>query len=373
MTFSTYNLRLTDAVGITSFGILDDYIQCDLARNVNVPGALTLRLPPHYPAYLFRRDNRLAVERGVNGGKPTLHLETYWYIRKSRIVIGADGREQWEIRALDSMSLLQRRIAAYAAGSSQVDKAGPADNLMKAIVNENFSAGATDASRRISAEYLTIQPDLSLAQSIDKSFVRRNVLIVLQELAQSSTQLGTYLAFDLVPVSERQLEFRTYVGQRGRDRRPTASVGGPLIGTSYGNIRNAVREEDATNERTFVYAGGQGEAEERVIRTAADNGRIGLSPFGRIEYFRDARHQTDADEVQDEAEASLREGRPRILVSGDFVDTPQVTYGVDINYGDIVRVEDRNGSYDARIDTVHLSFNQETGETVQLQLRSDTV
>lgn len=372
---NSYQVRAADVLGVEQTIIADHgpgaFAALDLAYAVNAIGALTLTLDAtRYDKRLFPRDARLIVERSIDGASPYAEGERAWLVRRAKRSISADGIRQLVITAVDGPHLLKRRIVAYNAGTSETSKTGTADDVCKAIVRENF-VSATDTTRNLAATLFAVQPDLTAGASISKAFARRVVLTVLQELAEASTTAGTYLAFDVVWTGSL-FEFRTYAGQRGVDH--SSDSGQPvLIGPDFGNLADVEDTDDAMDEVTVVYAGGQGEKATRDIATALDSVRIGASPFNRIEDFRQSNNteKDDIAQLQDEADSALRAGRPRRIVSGTFIDTPGVTYGRHIHFGDIVPASVDGDTVDCRIDAVHLAV--EGGrETVDLRLRSET-
>lgn len=369
---NSYQIRVADAFGVERLVIPDHgpgaFAALDLAYAVNSIGALTLTLDAtRYDKRMFVRDTRLIVERSIDGAPPYAEGERAWLVRRPKRTISQQVR-QLVITAVDGPHLLKRRIVAYNAGTANTSKTGAADNVMKAIVRENF-VSATDTARNLASTLFAVQADLGLGASVSKAFTRRTVLTVLQELAEASTTAGTYLAFDVVWTGSL-FEFRTYAGQRGVDH--SSDSGQPvLIGPDFGNLADVEDADDAMDEVTVVYAGGQGEGADRAVATASDSVRIGASPFNRIEDFRQANNTDDTTQLQDEADSALRAGRPRRIVSGTFIDTPGVTYGRHIHFGDIVPASIEGDTVNCRIDAVHLAV--EGGrETVDLRLRSET-
>lgn len=341
-------------------------------------GALEITLPPTHDGLLFSNqdvivDQRIEVSRRSGAGAFVLEGQATWLIQTGRQAQSA-GRTT-SLRAFHANDLLRRRIVAYAAASAQADKAAnEADDMMKDIVDENFSASATDVARRLSAGYFTIQGDLSDGASIAKAFSRRIVLNVLQELAQASAAAGTYLSFDVVNAGGGIQQFRTYTGQRGNDHRQQGGSPPLLIGPAYGNLLDAAIEFNHEGEVTYVYAGGQGEEAARAIGTASDATRIALSPFGRREQFIDARMTDDATQLSDEADAALQAGTYKIILSGNLQDTDGFVYGVDYAWGDYLTIGIGAFNADCRLSVVTVTLeNGREGiqQTVQAPLKGE--
>lgn len=334
-------------------------------------GVLELELPRSFNTAFLMRDGRIGPWRSING-RPPYHdngavylIETIRYRSTSTFV-----------RAVHATSIMDRRIIAYAAGSSYSQKsAAAADDQIKTFWAENAGASIVSADRDgaetqadISA-YVSTQANLGLGASIAKAAARRKLLNVARELAEASTTAGTYLTFEIIAPTETTLELRTYATQRGVDRR--ASSSSPVIlREQAGVLENATLEIDWRNEKTFVVAGGQGEATERLIATALDTTRMVVSPFGRNETFLDMSNVGDLTSLQDDADSGLRNARPVVTFQGDLIETPALTRGIQFDLGDMLTAEDpqTNQQYDVRFDVVTESSSGPT----RIALRSVT-
>ena len=366
-----YQFVICDQYG-NALAVADDYTSFDCVRVVNDVGALVLDLPPKYDQYIFSGADIIPDLRILMYAKPTnafsLYTDTIWFARKGRKILSGKGERTSTIILSDAIQLLNRRIVAYNSGASQASKTDQADDMMKAIVRENFGSLATDTDRDWSA-YLSVEVDLGLGQSISKSFSRRKVLRVLKELADASYQAGTYIAFDIVAISPSQLEFRTFATQRGVDHRWPTSTNPLILSPEFGNLANVDRGYDHSNEITYAYAGGQGEGASRVIGTASDTTRINQSPFGRIEGFADARMTSDTTQVQDEARSLVKQNVPRNTFSGKIVETPSTIYGLHYGFGDVVTANFEGEVIDCYVDKIRVRVTQD-GESVDSQLRA---
>lgn len=337
-------------------------------------GVLELELPRSFNTNLLMRDGRIGPWRAINGRAPSndngaqYTIETIKYRSASTFV-----------RAYHATGIMARRRIAYAAGSSYATKAAAAaDNQIKAFWNENAGSSISSADRdgvETQADistYVTAQANLSTGASVGKAAARRNLLTVAQELAEASTTAGTYMTFEIIAPSEATLELRTYTTQRGVDRR--ASSANPVIlREQAGVLENAELTIDWHDEKTFVIAGGQGEGTARLIATALDTTRMAVSPFGRIEDFADMSNVNDSTLLQDDADAGLRYGRPIISFTGDLIETPALTRGIQFDLGDMLTAEDpqTRQQYDVRLDMVHEQADS-SGRKTGIALRSVT-
>lgn len=353
-----------------------NYARLDYALNC-APGGigvLELELPGSFDTSLLMRDGRIGVWRAIDNRPPYLDNGAIFLISMLRFTSRATV-----VRAYHATSLMARRIVAYAAGSSYASKsATAADNLIKTIWKENAGASIVAADRDgaetqadISA-YVSTQANLSQGASIAKAFARRNVLTVATELAEASALAGTYLTFEIIAPTESTLELRTYATARGIDHR--ASSAQPIIlSEARGNLEQAAVELNYQDEVTFADAGGQGEGVARLIATSLDATRMGVSPFGRIERFFDMANVADSAQLQDDADAGLRNGRPMLLFTGDLIETPALTRGIQYDLGDMATAEDPRTSqqFDVRIDVVRETITP-AGRQTQCGLRSVT-
>ena len=138
--------------------------------------------------------------------------------------------------------------------------AGIPDDLMKAIVSKQLGSTASAWRSKI-----TEAPNLGAGgASISKAFAYRNVLTVLQEIADLVTEAGVWLGFDVVRTAPGAFEFRTYTGQRGQNH--GRNSGDPrLVGKQYGNLSEATFGTYHMDERNWVLVAGQGEGDSRVL------------------------------------------------------------------------------------------------------------
>lgn len=362
-----YFIEVADPFGV-KVAQVDSFLSLELARTVNDVGVLTLDMDPDTDVSPFRLDGRLGVWRKGAAGGFLLQTDTVWFVRQWRRVMYATGERVLRVTAYSASDLLARRIVAYPAGSATASKTDNADDMMKAIVRENLGASATDTDRSW-ASYLTVQSDNGAASSMSKAFSRRNVLTVLQEIAETSAEAGEPLYFDVAAPAQGGLEFRTYIGQRGVDR--TLSSSTPLvISPELGTIAGGELFTDYASEVTVVYAAGQGDKEAREVAEVEDIARSGASPFGRIEALRDARQNATGASLTAEGNAYLRANRPRRVFTAALVDTPQVRYGLEWHWGDKVTAQFEGQTFDCHIDTLRLSVAGGK-ETIGAHLRAE--
>ena len=373
---ATYELQLQTADGASTLAMLGGpgtdtagVLALSYTRAVGTVGALTVTLPPSLPLAFLPRDGRLLVSRSLPGVPPALDMDAVWFIVGVTRQLAETGAQATIVHAVDAVDLLRRRIVAYAAGSSEAVKSGAADDVMKAIVRENLSSSATTASRVLPAALFRVAGNLGAGPSVAKAFSRRRVLDVLREIADTATQAGTYLAFDVVWTGAT-LEFRTYTQWRGVDHRFPSGFNPVILSPDTGSLTRVSYRVDYADEVTYAYAGGQGEGDARAVGTATDTARATLSPFARIEAWVDARNTDNSTALADEADAAVRAGRPRVVFEGAVnADAPGATYGRDYRFGDVVTAQAFGVSVDCRIDAVSVDVTGDA-ERVNILARS---
>lgn len=268
------------------------------------------------------------------------------------------GRTTVTIEADTPLCVLREpgRFVNYAVGIVGADVTDALDDAIKFVARANIGVLA-DATRQL-ADYISIANDLGQAPSTTKQFAWRDCLKVMQEMANASTQQGTYLAFDIISPTPDTMQFLTFTGQRGVDHRFPAGQNPVIIGPEFGNMGACTLSKDWRNEITYAKAGGRGEGSNRLTASAQDDTRIGMSPFGLREKFVNATQYTTSTGLQAEAEAVVRQGRPRMLFRGKILDVPDTRYGVHWGWGDYVTIQAFNQGFDARIDAIDVSVER---------------
>ena len=373
MPAASYSCYLNDPFGIR-LADASYFLSLKYSRVVNDVGVLTLTLPGDFNQNLIRvPDGRIEVWRRLPGSsREYLDAETIWLIKKMDNDKDDDGRETIIIEADTPLCLLREpgRFVNYDADdtdNTSVTNAA-ADDAIKVVARRNIGVNA-GAGRNLSA-YISVAPNMALGGVISKSYAWRDCLKVMQEMANASTQAGVYVAFDIVAPTPDALEFRTYVQQRGVDHRFPAGQNPILIGPDFGNMGACHLSRDWRQEITYALAGGRGEGANRLTGEAQDDVRIGASPFGLREKFVNATQYTTTTGLAAEAEAVVRQGRPRTLFKGKLLDTPDTRYGVHWAWGDFVTVQAFGLSFDARIDAVTVSVTPGK-ETIEAWVRGD--
>jgi hypothetical protein len=343
----TYYVDVADPFG-NRLAQIDNFLSLTYSRTINGVTRMIMDLPPDTDRSLFRLDGRMGIWRQPADGRIGLETDTIWFIRKfPQIRMLATGERRLTVYAFNALELLNRRIAAYDSDDPEVDRSMESDDMLKAIFDGNLGVDCTDVDRDWSA-LVSRTANQTLGAVVDKAFSRRNILTTCQEIAEQTYIQTPRVYFDIICPTYGTLEFRTWINQRGTDR--TRASGNPLIlSPEIGNVSEGDYVEDYETEENFIYAGGQGEGILREIATAQDNTRIGASPFGRREGFIDSRQGATGASLTAEAESELNAQRPRRQFTCKLVDTEQIRYGRDWNWGDRVVVQFENMEFDCEI------------------------
>lgn len=379
-----------------------DFIKIDCVLVENGIGAIEVTLPLIYDDSFFQRDSRLLFFRRAATETPgtfaKIVANTAFLLARRRKVQLQDGTWQQIVMFVHPNHLLSRRAIPYDEGTAEASKTDVADDLMKAVVRENFAA-ATDTARNWAAALFTVDADTGAGQTVRIEMSYRSVLDVLQEVcAQSagdtsgSVDIGThYVGFEVTMPQGGAATFRTYTKQRGVDR--SRASGQPLIiSANDGSLVEIVLDDDYTSVASYVYALGQGVADERAVGTDENTVLTASSPYGRTELVTNQSQTEVTLMLQGVARRRLWERRPRKAMTCRVAETVQATFGEEYDWGDKVVAQfytpfvsgtatwTQFDERDCRVDPVRITVerveDQETGEasyveTLDIRLRSD--
>lgn len=271
------------------------------------------------------------------------------------------GRDIVRVVAHDENDILARRIVAYAAGSAQAAQTSPADDIMKQIVSENLIGDAI-AARDLTTSVLSRETKVGAGDGITKSFAWRNVLRVLQDIQAQTNASGNEVFFAVESFGADAFRFRTQTQQLGADR---ASANRVVFSLASGNLSSPSLARDYRDEASYVYAGGGGQGSDRNVQEAEDADRVGLSPFGRIEVFKQATQAASDAAVLAEASDELARRRPQRRFTADIFANNAAPYGGGgWKFGDRVIVQYAGEYFEAVIRAVRATLNERGEETI---------
>lgn len=335
------------------------------------PGVLTMVLPGDFDQKLLPIDGQIELWQSYGGGPQKLEGDTGWFIRYVSPSTADSGGKIITVMAYSAIELLRRHRVAYYSGASYCEKIGkPWDNLLREVINENYGALATDTNRNL-APWLTVEMDASLGIAADCAMAWDEVLPSLRDVVDDIRSQGYQGSFDVIRTDYGHYEFRVFVGPRGVDH--SEGTGVPvIISEERGNLLQPKLEFDWSGEFNFIYGAGQGQGADRIIETAQDDDRIGVSPFNRREGFRMANSASLPATVQAAANAALEEGRPKQIFTGRIAQTESTLYNVDWRWGDIVTAEYAGYKIPCYVSAVVVTIQRDGSIAAEGQLRSVT-
>lgn len=324
-------IELCDFNGSRIIPPIDNPLWFWTSNAVNAVGGWMMALPGTMSKQLFKKDYRMKFWRKPVGG--AMYLEHQGFIRVWENPADEYGAITRIIGGPGLNYLASGRVVAYRPTTSQADKTGAADDLIKAYGLENLGASA-GTGRVISSALFSIAGNVTQGQSLTRAASFKNLLDLWRELSDASRALGTEIYFDIVPAIESPsastFELRTYTGQRGIDR---SGNSGLTFSLENGNLFKPSSLYDATDEFTDVYGLGRGDDTTLDVQQAQDAARSTYSPFSRREGIVRATN-ADSAAVLAKAQAAVANGRPRNRFTGQLLSVPGYIYGKDWGFGD---------------------------------------
>ena len=353
--------------------VLDNVISWTLVRKANEIGQWNVIIDPNFDRRFLQADNLIEFWRKPEGGAET--LLGVGFMRSWEWATDDEGHETLTIAGPDVLELLARRIVQNYAETSYTNKSGPADDLIKEIVYEQYLSTAArlgdlyySRSSALPATIFSIAPDMSLGETVGCECAWRDIFPVLQELAVGSWNAGTMIYFDLEYVGPGQFMLQTWAGLRGVDRSIGSGVVPVIFSQEAGNLAHPVLRFDYSDEVNFAYGGGQGQGTARETDPENDEPRSQLSLWNRREAFADARECPAGESptycIATKAYNRMQDGRPKVIFEGDLLDTQTTRFGIDWGYGDKVTIRHRGMEFDGRVDMFTVTISPDGAETV---------
>lgn len=317
---------------------------------------------------IFLPDRRVEVWRSPGHGHP-LRREGSFFLRKFNVYTReSDNLEIIEFFGRSPLDIL-RRQAVTSTTASVYSKTDQIDDMMKAIVTDNFITTPQTAP----VGELTVDGNEALGPSISHSFFGKNVLDILKDLKDISFSMNRTLStdrrifFDVVegaPLSGGGFGyiFRTYADLRGVDR----TINGPIFSVENGNIKDPSYYEDYLDSATL--------ASVLNFDLPASNGSA-TSPDRYLSRWNDIRvAQTTSDPTvainNSEARQLLQEHAVDKALNVNFVDSPgsdrqpRSLYGIDWDLGDLLPVRFARRDFNTEVQIIYLSVNEDGQENI---------
>lgn len=347
--------------------LIENWQSLTYQRMVNASSNATIVVPAdNIDLRNVSRDTVIDIYR-LAGNTERLATDTRWLVRSIKKWRDAKRVSYVELGCKSVNSILNRRNVAANAGTANARKTAAADDMLRAIAREQL--GASASSDRSWASLITIGADLGLAPSQTKEFAWRKVEKTMQEIALASMAAGTGLYFDVI-WNGQSYEFIVAIGQRGTDRSRSGFVPAE-VSEERGNLSEPTLIIDYEDEVTAVTAIGAGVGNLRLTTVATDTTRINASPFGRIESVINA-NADSSSLLTAEANAALRDGRPKRLFTGKLLDTSSFAYERDWFWGDKITATYDGQTFDCSIDAIQVSVSGNK-ETIAAGLRAEDI
>jgi hypothetical protein len=353
--WSAYDIALYSPSG-TFIAPVEAWTGLQMCRTVNAVGACTLSLPWDEAMWnAARKDAILDVWRRVGGAK-SRPLGAVWLLAKRGTTLTSDGTRTMQWTFVDTLDLLRRVRVMYADGTAQAVKTSlAAETIIKTVATEQMITRL--------ALPVTIEGDAQRGYyPMSVACAWQDLLSLFQQVCQSSTQSGTYMAFDFAPSDVTKWALRVLTGQRGTDRSQFSPT--PLtLSVEAGDLSEATYEEDYSASASSVTCGGQVSSGAQVTSTATNAALDGLGPFAHTELYTSAQNTVDTTTLAVQANADLRAARPTVSLSNATIpQTESCILGRTFDLGDRVTVRYAPIMLDARLDSLTLSVDGQSGE-----------
>lgn len=347
----------------TRIAYLSDVGPFSYTKSLNADGDFSIALPPSIALRDIAKDQLIRISRRPPGG--VMAVDFAGIIRDwSSAQTGAVYNRT--IAGPGMGWVLSGRVVAYPAGHAQANQTDAADDLMRAVVRYNLGSSATTANGRaatasISSALFSVQADVGLGPSLSMGFSYSNVADVLRKISNAARTAGTPVYWELVPVGNA-FEFRVNVGQLGQDL--TSGQNALTFGPEFGNLRGGRLDFVSRDESNYAYALGQGQEDSRNVQVSEDTDRSDASPWSLREVAdEDTRLSTDSA-LLDLADASVINGRPLWMLSGELVSTDDTQYQRDWKLGDLVNTTFDGMQFPALVRAVTVAVDGQGNETV---------
>jgi hypothetical protein len=266
---------------------------------------------------------------------------------------GNVSEHYFSVSGFDPDWLLNQPILLPVLGCDQWAASGPADDLMKAMVQESI-VDPIDVTRKLANFTAEGNMGLGLYTQVSSRYTR--LLSTIQELAGTLT--GTDFRVVRAPGG---FDFRTYCPYYGTDRR-RGQHNMTLFSPELGNVINLSRKVARSKEIQILYGGWEGVGGERTVYTMTNPVPV-LSPYRRREEWVDIRDSATFSGVYSALDGVF-DSQVIETVTFDAVQTEGCVYGRDWECGDLVTLDLWDDSYSVRIVEVDGAIDGANEETI---------
>lgn len=300
-------------------GVIDDYISLIWTTRYYEHGDFQIEIPiTKENAELYQIGNYILRNDNPNVG----------IIEKVDLVYSSTSSRVLTISGRFLTQLLGRRIIA-----EQTVVSGAISTCINKLITDAIINPAINA-RKISNFVLD---NYTIATTIEAQYTGKNLYEVISELA-----LQYKFGFIITLNDDNEFVFTCYEGE---DRSYNQSTNPYVIfSDEYDNLINSEYQKDSSGIITDVLAAGEGEGLDR--RTVWVTNSEAPTGINRYEYYDDSRNiSSNEGEISDQEymEQLAEDGRMdlttyTVTFAGEC-DSSNITFGVDVNVGDVVQIE----------------------------------
>jgi hypothetical protein len=197
-------------------------------------------------------------------------------------------------------SLLNRRVVLPPDLLEQNVKTGPAESVAKGFVYDCCVGSIAD--RQIQG--LTLEFDAASGDTTTQSIRYINLLTVIENTCEDG-----HVDFGIIgtiPPGQFEFQVRSVWGTDHRVGNADGNV--PLVfDLLRNNMEIPIFSYNSSEEKNYIYIGGQNSGVERIIEEVSDPVAIAESPWGRKESFDDARREETVNGLVSSGNAYLKD------------------------------------------------------------------
>lgn len=287
------------------------------------------------------------------------------YLLTMRQLAANGDQEYLVIGGMSLEQLISRRITdpdddSVLPNGGFITKAGAVDTILRALMREQMGDLAS-AARQTPGLTVPAVGGIGPSRGFRTRYDELNS-IMLSILRSSNIDV------EVVRTSGQNIEIR--FAPRGTDRTYTNNFPNPFTAFSpeRGNLTNPSYIEDWSNAVSFIYVGGKGEGANRIILKQGNPTMLSESPYGRREYFTDAREANTVTDLLTVSGSELNTRAKKTEFEFDIVgERGGSTYRIDFFLGDTVTVYWKNFRQDVRINGIEFLVNT-SGESIAVEV-----
>jgi hypothetical protein len=338
----------------------DNWLSLNFTHKVNHRGSCRFEIngADSRIQYLIPNSDNLDNQIEVWRRNPIIGLDWYieWegFLRTHNDLYEQNDNNKFVAFGFSYLDLARRAEIKWLAGTSQADKSGVGETVMKEYVSQNIGSAALLASGRSRDHVysgLSIQADGGAGDSWDGAMSDQNLLDVLQKIA-----IATSVDFDIIGIGAALFQFVTYDGQRNDRTKGNTDGNSPVIfSLGFGNMVVPVLSRNRTEEVTTAYALGKGTDSARQSAVATSLAALD-SPWNDIEKTGGASN-TSGDDLDSAAEEIIAASAEKIAFNFQVLQTRSTYYGFHYWWGDLVTARYKAEEFDKKITEANITVS----------------